>query len=57
MRPLVSPGTVDLQCMAACPWGLAGGAVGSSVPKAVLRRRRLDWTAWDAWADRSAKAL
>lgn len=26
-------------------------------PKATLRRRSADWLVWDAWADRSAKAL
>lgn len=28
-----------------------------AVPKALLRRCSVDWHVWDAWADRSAKAL
>ncbi|KAF1944279.1 hypothetical protein EJ02DRAFT_105113 [Clathrospora elynae] len=39
-----SPGTVDLRCIAACP-GILTRAPGIVVPKALLRRRNVDWAA------------
>jgi hypothetical protein len=54
---LVSPGTVDLQCITACPWIPTRTPAPSSVPKALLARCSIDWRGWNAWADRSLKAL
>jgi hypothetical protein len=45
-------------CSASPPvLGSRPGPLSSSVRKALLRRRSVDWAAWDVWAHRSAKAL
>ncbi|EDU48509.1 predicted protein [Pyrenophora tritici-repentis Pt-1C-BFP] len=54
--PQDSPGTVDLHARRPVV-GSRPGPLSEAVPKALLRRRSVDVAAWEAWADRSAKAL